>query len=139
MSKAFSMGLCPITMTNAATTTLPAFTFCKLSTTEGSVDTIATKGLGAYGVTQEAINPNDTGKIALCSAGGITRLKMASTAYTTLKLDTTSIFIGANASSNGIVLTSTSSIAAAISNGQTYAASDIVSVQLIAPRRIIEA
>lgn len=139
MSKAFEMGLTTITMLNAATSTIDAYVFVQLATTEGYVDLITTVGVGAYGVSQAAINPGDSGKLALCSAGGISRLKMESTAYTTLKLNTTNIYIGANGSGNGMVLTSTSSIAAAISNGQTYAASDIVSVQLIAPRRVIEA
>jgi hypothetical protein len=139
MSKAYSIGITTVTMTNASTTTMPAYTFVKLSTTEEWCDTIATKGQKPYGVTQETINPSEEGKIALCSAGGISRLKMASTAYTTIDMATTAIYIGSAANSKGIVLTSTSSCVGAISNGHTFAASDIISVQLIAPRRVIEA
>jgi len=126
-------------MTNAATTTMAAYKMVRYATTENEVDLVTTLGYNIYGITQEAINPSDTGKLALCSAGGISRLKMNSTAYTTVTLDTTQIYIGNSANGSGQRLTSTSSVVCAVSNGQVWAASDIVSVQLIPNRRVIEA
>lgn len=138
MSKAFSIGITTVSMTNTTTTTMSEYKFVKLATTENEVDLTTTLGVNCYGVTQESINPSESGKIALCSAGGLSRLKMCSTAYTTKTLDTTSIFIGASANGSGRRLTSTSSVVGAISNGQSWAASDIVTVQLMPARRVIE-
>lgn len=138
MSKAFTVGLTTLTMENVSTTTVGAFKFVRLCTTENKVDLITTLGSQALGVTQEAINPSDTGKIALAACGGVTRLKMCSTAYTTKYLRTTNIYIGASANGSGRRLTSTTSIVAALTMGQSWAASDIVAVQLIPNRRVIE-
>ena len=138
MSKAFSVGLTTVSMTNTTTTTMAEYKFVKLATTENECDLTTTLGVNCYGVTQEAIDPSQSGNVALCSAGGISRLKMCSTAYTTKTLDTTSIYIGAAANGSGRRLTSTTSIVGAISNGQSWAASDIISAQLIPARRVIE-
>lgn len=136
MGKAYELGLTCETRKNESTTTMPAYTAVRLCTTVDSVDLITTTKTKAYAVTQEAINPSDTGKVAICSCGGISRLKMGSTAYTTANLATTGIYIGANASNGkGVRFTGTSEEVFAQAMC-VWAASDIIPVQLMPPRRI---
>lgn len=127
MSKAFSSGLHTLTFKNAATTTIPEYCFVRLCTTVGSVDIITTRGTVApVGIAQAAINPSDTGKIAI---SGVSRLKMASTGYTTMAV-TTPMQIGSAANGRGVVLTTSTSLELGAIGYSTFAASDIVAVQL---------
>jgi len=127
MSKAYEMHLDTMTMKNEATTTIPAYTFVRLCTTNNSVDIITTRGtVPSIGITQVAINPSDTGKVG---TDGFSRLKMGSTAFSTMYV-TTPMQIGANASGNGVVLTTTGSVFFGGRGLATYAASDIATVKI---------
>jgi hypothetical protein len=127
MSKAFEAYLDTLTFKNEATTTLPAYCFCRLCTTANSVDIITTRGTVApVGIAQEAINPSKTGKVAIA---GVSRLKMASTGYTTMAV-TTPMQIGSAANGRGVVLTTSTSRELGAIGYSTFAASDIVAVQI---------
>ena len=127
MSKAYEMHLNTLTMKNEATTTIPAYSFVRLCTTNNSVDIITTRGTVApIGISQVAINPSDTGKIAI---DGMSRLKMGSTAMTTMYV-TTPMQIGANASGLGVVLTTSVTLEMGARGFSTFAASDIVAVKI---------
>ena len=66
MSKAYEAYLNCLTFKNEATTTIPAYCFVRLCTTNNSVDIITTRGTVApIGISQEAINPSKTGAIAI--------------------------------------------------------------------------
>ena len=130
MSKAYELGLTCETMYNSATTTVGAYRFVRLATTMDTFDLVTTRGMNVYGITQEAINPSDYGKVAICAAGGVSRLRMSGTALTTIHLETTSYWVGANASGNGCRITSTTLLSGA-SVKCTWAASDIVPVVLV--------
>lgn len=131
-NKSWSAGLVKVTFTNnTATTSIPAFTFVKLTTTPGTVTAIATKGQVPFGITQEIIKPLMPGAIAV---RGISRLKMCGTAYTTAPQVTTPIQVGANASGCGKKLTTSTLWVKAIALTK-YAASEIIAVELGDARR----
>lgn len=134
MSKAFSADVVSITLKNASTTTVPAYCAVRINTTPGECDLITTKGtVPAYGVSQEAINPSDEGKVAV---SGISRLKMSSGAYTTLAVTTPNpVTVASNGRGQGPITTSTYfTLGRTLS---TWAASDIIAVQLDLPSRRI--
>ncbi len=125
MGKAYEAYLDTLTFKNEATTTIPVYTFVRLCTTNNSVDIITTRGTVApIGITQVAINPSDTGKIAI---SGVSRLRMCGTAFSTMYV-TTPMQIGANASGNGKVLTTSTTLEMGARGLSTFAASDIVTV-----------
>jgi len=127
MGKAYEAYLNTLTFKNEATTTIPAYTFVRLCTTNNSVDIITTRGtVPPVGITQVAINPDDTGKVAI---DGMSRLRMAGTGYTTMAV-TTPMNIGANASGNGVVLTTSVTLELGARGFSTFAASDIVTVKI---------
>lgn len=126
MSKAFEAFVDKITMENVSTTTMKAYTFVRLCTTVNKVDLITTRAYPAYGITQEAINPSDTGAIAV---SGHSRLRMCGTAFTTMYV-TTPMQIGPNASGNGCVLTTSVTLNVSAIGLSTFAASDIVTVEI---------
>lgn len=133
MSKAYEMHLNTLTMKNEATTTMKVYSFVRLCTTNNSVDIISTRGTHTpCGITQEAINPSEVGKIAI---DGMSRLKMGSTAMSTMYV-TTPQQIGANASSLGCVLTTSTSMEMGAVGFSTFAASDIVTVKIACFRPI---
>lgn len=133
MSKAYEMHLNTLTMKNAATTTIGAYTFVRLCTTANSVDIITTRGTVApIGIAQGAINPSDTGEIAV---DGMSRLKMGSTAFSTMYV-TTPMQIGANASGKGVVLTTSTTLEMGAIGFSTFAASDIVTVKIAQGRPV---
>jgi hypothetical protein len=127
MGKAWSANVNTITMENVSTTTMKAYSFCRLCTTANKVDIITTRGTVApFGITQEAINPSTTGKIG---TDGFSRLKMGSTGFTTMYV-TTPMQIGSNASGLGVVLTTSTSLENAAVGLTVFAASDIVTVKI---------
>jgi hypothetical protein len=127
MSKAYEAFLNQLTFKNEATTTIPIYTFVRLCTTNNSCDIITTRGTVApIGITQEAINPSDTGNVAI---DGISMLKMGSTGFTTMYV-TTPMQIGANASGKGVVLTTSVTLEMGARGLSTFAASDIVAVKI---------
>lgn len=127
MSKAFEANLQYLTMENVSTTSMKAYSFVRLCTTPNKVDLITTRGtIQPFGITQEVINPSDTGKIAV---SGFSRLKMGSTSFSTMYV-TTPMHIGSNASGLGCVLTTTGSVFYGAVGMSTFAASDIVTVDM---------
>ena len=129
MSKAYELGLTIGSFKNESTSTMPAYTFVRLCTTESSVDIITTKGGQPVGVTQQAINPSAVGPVAIGNGGGICRVKMASTALTTVRLATTPYWIVSAANGRGVKST-TSSLISIAQPMTTFAASDIVPCML---------
>lgn len=127
MSKAWEANLSYVTMENVSTTSMKAYSFVRLCTTANKVDLITTRGTVApFGITQEVINPSDTGKIAV---DGFSRLKMGSTGYTTMAV-TTPMQIGSNASGLGVVLTTSTTMENGAIGLTVFAASDIVTVKI---------
>lgn len=133
MSKAYEAFIDALTFKNEATTTLPAYCFCRLCTTNNSVDIITTKGTVApIGIAQEAINPSKTGKVAIA---GVSRLKMCSTGFTTMYV-TTPMQIGSAANGRGKVLTTSTTLEMGARGLSTFAASDIVTVVIANSRPV---
>lgn len=133
MSKAYSAFIDALTFKNESTTTMKAYSFVRLCTTNNSVDIITTRGTVApIGITQEAINPSATGAVAIA---GVSRLKMGSTGFTTMYV-TTPMQIGANASGLGVVLTTSTSYEMGARGLSTFAASDIVTVIIAQSRPV---
>ena len=134
MGNAYELNLTTVSYRNTATTTIPQYRFCRLCTTLENVDLIAVAGLKPFGITQTAIHPGETGPVAIPPS--ISRLRMCSTAYTTLALNTTNVCIGSNALGLGIVFTTSNLfIMAQPDHANAYAASDIIAVRLQAPTR----
>jgi hypothetical protein len=133
MGKAYEAFIDALTFKNEATTTIPAYAFVRLCTTNNSVDIITTRGTVApIGISQEAINPSDNGKVAL---SGVSRLKMASTGFTTMYV-TTPMQIGSAANGRGVVLTTSTTLEMGARGLSTFAASDIVTVVIANSRPV---
>jgi hypothetical protein len=125
--KAYNFNTADLSMKNESTSTIPAYAWCRLCTTAGSVDQITSRGtVTPFGITQEAINPSAVGKVAI---SGISKLKMGSTGYTTMAVTTPTI-VGANASGKGIKLTTSVTMEMGGVALSTFAASDIISVEI---------
>jgi len=135
MEKTFEWDMRSRSMINDSTTTLDEYIFVRLTTTDNTCFNITTRAtVPMYGVTQVAINPGDTGAVAPCGTGAISRLKMGSTAYTSRELTSTPVMICANANSLGVrATTSTCWVGARALS--TWAASDIIAVDLYPVRR----